>query len=219
MATAAACLAAAAARLHGQGAAQGAGVRELLELFDREIRDTHVTHVGRVRALRLLNDPAAPPAARDSLLDGLEGFAARSDHPQVAFFAATVMVEAGSRGQSRPLSGVVGRLERIYRATPHSYVRTGIRGLAYLLAERASAARLLASVAEEHVGAHGGNALLSGVDSPQAHAIRELAAMGPAGRDALVDLHRRDAVSDPFARDYLRQLAGRGFPVEDRPPW
>jgi hypothetical protein len=218
LATAVVCAFGTAVCLPAQAPAQGdPGVRELLALFDREIRETHVTRAGRVYSIRLLTGQAASPAARDSLLDGLERLAVASDHPQVAFFAAEVMVEAGSREQLRPLAGIVPRLERIYRGTGSGYVRRGIRGRAYLLADRPSAARLLASIAVGAGSADAGQVDFGGVDSPRLEALRELAVMGTAGRDALMDLHRRDAVRDPLARDFLRQLANRGFPVTDRP--
>ena len=211
------CVAAVAGRLSAQAPGTDAsGVRGLLALFDREIRETHVARVGWVRSLQVLAGPASP-ATRDSLLDGLEHFAAASDDRQVAYFAAAVIAEAGARAQARPLPGAVPRLERIYRATGDAYVRRGIRGRAYLLADRTAAARLLASIAAEPEADAARQAVLGDVDSPQLEALRELAAMGAAGREALMDLHRRDAIHGPAARDYLRQLAHRGFPVEDRP--
>jgi|GEM_PF-4396783 len=69
----------------------------LLAHFERDARALKINNLGEVWINQVLGNPKAPPARRDSLLDGLERMAITSTSPYVRRFAVGYVAQYMAR--------------------------------------------------------------------------------------------------------------------------
>jgi hypothetical protein len=171
----------------------------LLQRFEQEM--SRMDGRGRVPSLitAMLAHPDSFGAAQlDSLEDGLERLAIRSENEHVAVMSVSHLASAGDRhGQLRP--GIVARLERIHRT-------------AVLRAPRASALRRLPSQADTDAALRAleCTAQLATREEPYVGAARSAVALlrdfGPAGEESLRRMLAAGRVLDPEARAEARRV-------------
>ena len=177
---------------------------------------TTVQEVGVTQIMRLLRDPRASGARRDSLLNGMERLALTGRTRDIRHVAALNLAVAGTSDMPIPEPGVVARLLRTYRNQTDPAVRLTIRNQPPLQVERQAAAAFLRSNAVEpdtsaEMGPHG---YFSHGD-PRTEAVARLAEMGEEGRSVLQAMHRNREARSPQVRGMLDDMARRGFPVRD----
>jgi hypothetical protein len=156
---------------------------------------------GRSAALDAAPDAAssadAAAASDPAFQAALERLALRSDDAKVRQAATITLARTAA-------PGVGARLERIHRRSTDPMVRRTALRLFPLAPDRSRAVAYLATVAMGDADAS------EAYDGPTA-AVWILAGMGPAGADALRDLHARGAVRSRKAAAALDQLARTGF--------
>lgn len=186
------------------------GAAQLLADFAREgqavtqgrMASTGITEI-------LLSHERYPQSKVDSLLAGLEDLALHGSTQQVRMAAAERINTAGRRGVPQPLPGTAERLQRVYRASRDSLVKTTLLGAMGVIAEQSAASSFLRAIAmksEQEQGFHG-----------EVHeAIRALLCMGEEGRAAVRELHDRKLVRHHEEARHLDDLARAGY--ELHPP-
>ena len=182
-------------------------------------RDGGGLRLGYVQAMRVLDRPSPDLATtRDSVLGGLERLALSATNPPVRTAAALTIMSAASEDRPRPVPEVVTRLTRIYTQTSDPAVRSVMRGIAWRLADKPGALRLMRLIvlAEDSVQAR---RPLSNFDDASAirEAIENLARFSPEGRATLADLHRGKRLRSYVGKERLEHLARRNFEVERQP--
>lgn len=182
---------------------------ELLSAFARE----HQAPGDRARASLELTHVLthhADYAAREvaALLRGLERLALSGETSRLRASAALRLALPGSHRSTRPMTGMVVRLERLYERSQDPMVRSVIVSAMADAAERRDALAFLERLAIQAPAE---------TDFPGAamQALATLAAMDADGRAVLKRLHETRAVQDPEARYDLWVLASRGYRIQE----
>lgn len=192
------------------------GVDSMLARFEHDVHTNAVQEVGVAQIMRLLRDPGASGARRDSLLNGMERLALTGRTRDIRHAGALYLAVAGTFDMPTPARGVVARLVRTYRVQDDPAVRLTIRNQLPLQVERPAAAAFLRAIAAEpdSSSGRGPHGYFSHGD-PRTEALARLAEMGEVGRAVLQAMHRSGEARSPQARITLDNMAQRGFPVRE----
>lgn len=183
----------------------------LLRWFQLEATNSprNTGEVGMPRVLFVLRHPEAVSRAKqDSVAEGLERLALRSDVPDAARVTAVTFLAMGGGSSSGglPLRGAPVRLARVYRQSNDLGIRSAVLMSASSVADRAAMVPLLREVATRTPDPSRLSVHDDGSD-PSVQALVALSRMGDVGNAALADLARSGAVTSPHARARLQRLA------------
>lgn len=176
-------------------------VQSALEEFEVNAEDATVHHrypsaqyrTAAWVAETIMHADRYSPARVDSILDGLQELASTAPGVNTRRLATTWLYLAG--GRDFALTGVVRRLEEVYRSYPWTLI---IQGMAQQ-AEVNEALRFLRDVVAE------------GDRTESFTAMGVLSTMGAPGRGVLRELHDTGAVTG-FARAEVARLLNQGSP-------
>lgn len=184
--------------------------RQAIAELAREAAARESMGLGYAATLHILTSRDAPRARRDSVADGLEHLAMRSNDPELRTRATTILVSAGRGDMDQSLPGASARVARILRATDNPDVRRRILLLGFWMADRQPLLPALREVAESPGVSEREVMFNHDVDDPSL-AVEALARMGEDGAAILRDLHRRKALRSARASALLESLSRRSY--------
>jgi hypothetical protein len=181
-------------------------VQTMFSEFERQNRtnDNFTTQGSGAISYVLRRWSSYPSAMVDSIINGLEHRALHSNDPITRADAVTLLSIAGQGDMQRPMPGIFGRLQRIYRESNDRKVRLAVMDVMLRTSERGPAVAFLRRVAVQPQAKQ---------DFPGAaeEAVWYLAMIGEEGSAMLRELQRQNLVKDPDARSKLELAARRGF--------